>query len=116
MDYLFTLERRLLENEPMSYQVRFQSEKAFAPVELQEGDNLSNHLNITNSPILFGCRTGICGTCLIEVISTEGAPLHEKSENECDLLPIIANQNPKARLACQIKLNTNITIRPLEQE
>lgn len=38
------------------------------PVELEEESLLSEHLNIQNSPILFGCRIGICGTCSIEIL------------------------------------------------
>ncbi|MBC6436085.1 2Fe-2S iron-sulfur cluster binding domain-containing protein, partial [Nostoc sp. HG1] len=36
--------------------------------------NLSEHLTIQNSPVLFGCRTGICGTCLVEVNGTIPSP------------------------------------------
>ena len=85
------------------------SEKNYAPVRLRAGSILSEHLTIENSPLLFGCRTGICGTCL-SIIESEEGELAAASEDERDLLDIIAPDNPKARLACQIALSANITI------
>ncbi|MBW4562415.1 MAG: 2Fe-2S iron-sulfur cluster binding domain-containing protein [Mojavia pulchra JT2-VF2] len=46
----------------------------YVPITLEIHQNLSEHLTIQNSPVLFGCRTGICGTCLVEVIG-EISPL-----------------------------------------
>jgi ferredoxin len=84
-----------------------------APVRLQRDAILSEHLSIANSPVLFGCRTGICGTCLIAIESQERGELAEAGEDERDLLDIIAPDNAKARLACQIALCANITIKYL---
>jgi ferredoxin len=100
----------------MSRQVGFGDSSRFAPVVLEEGSNLSEHLTVRNSPILFGCRTGICGTCLIEVSEEKNGKLHARTEEEEDLLPLIAPGNPAARLACQICINADIRIRPLDQE
>ena len=80
---------------------------------LSDGANLSEHLTIENSPILFGCRTGICGTCLVEVLSDyPGSPPPPK-EDERELLAILAPNNPKARLACQLRATCNLKIQQL---
>ena len=100
----------------MIYEVGFGSESKFAPVHLEGGANLSEHLTAVNSPILFGCRTGICGTCLIEVLEETQGTLHSKTPQEEDLLPLIAPSHTQARLACQIQICANIKIQRLEQE
>src|SRR5688572_2866204 len=80
-------------------------------VELECGSNLAEKLNIHNSPILFGCRIGICGTCAIEVLEEEGEPLHPRTEEEKNFLETLAPGEDKLRLACQVKLNTHIKVR-----
>lgn len=77
---------------------------------LAAGAALSEHLDIRNSPLLFGCRTGICGTCLIEVLSQTNGELPAPSEDERALLDIVAPDNQRARLACQIAACADITI------
>jgi ferredoxin len=79
-------------------------------VRLKRDAILSEHLTIENSPVLFGCRTGICGTCLSEIISQEGGQLAEPSDDERELLDIIAPDNRRARLACQIAICADLTI------
>jgi ferredoxin len=96
----------------MKFEVSF-FESGFEPVELTEGANLSEHLTINNSPLLFGCRTGICGTCVIEVSEEFGGRLEAASSDERELLELMAPENPKARLACQIRLSANIKVKPL---
>ena len=86
------------------------SPESHAKIMLRRGSVLSEHLTIDNSPLLFGCRTGICGTCLIEVLSQENGDLPEPSEDEKELLDIVAPDNLKARLACQIQLCADIRI------
>src|SRR5262245_276521 len=83
------------------------------PVDLERGSILSECLNLANSPLLFGCRTGICGTCLIEVEAQENGELISPSVDEKELLELIAPDNPRARLACQIELCADIRIRYL---
>lgn len=99
----------LTEELPVKYTVEF-SNSDFPPVTLTEGSNLSEYLNSTNSPLLFGCRTGLCGTCIIDVQRESPDALHEKTDMEEGLLPILAPQSTTARLACQISLNTNICV------
>lgn len=82
-----------------------------APVSLERGALLSEHLSVENSPLLFGCRTGICGTCLIEVEEAINGELAAPTADELELLEIIAPGNRRARLACQIELRADIRIR-----
>jgi ferredoxin len=82
-------------------------ETDYSPITLQRHQNLSEHLTIQNSPVLFGCRTGICGTCLVEVIGE----IPPAQSDEQEMLDTLAPNNPNARLACQLDLTTNIEIR-----
>ena len=83
------------------------------PVSLPTGTKLSEQLTIINSPLLFGCRTGICGTCLVQV--EEGADtLTAPEPDEKEALEVYAPGNARARLACQIILNATIALRKIE--
>ncbi len=82
----------------------------FAPVEVPVDDELSYHLDAENSPLLFGCRTGICGTCLSEVLSGE---LAGPDQDEQEILELHAPDNPRARLVCQLKLSGDLALRHL---
>jgi len=55
--------------------------------------------------VLFGCEDGICGTCMIDVVSGEGN-LSELTKAEMDL-----ERDKKHRLACQCMIKKgNVTI------
>ena len=86
------------------------SVEGHAPVEVPEGQTLSEELDASNSPLLFGCRSGICGTCISQVDTGDVPP----DEEEQEIIELHAPDNPKARLACQINLTCDITIRPIE--
>ena len=86
---------------------------AFAPLDLPDLACLPLHLTVQNSPLLFGCRSGLCGTCLIEVESASG-DLEPPDDAETETLGIYAPGNVKARLACQLILSTDIRIRKIE--
>lgn len=79
----------------------------YQPIRLEKHQKLSEHLTIQNSPVLFGCRTGICGTCLVIVEGDIPPP----SEEEKEILEIFAPGNEQARLACQIDLTNDIEIK-----
>jgi len=87
-----------------------ETEQNFADVQVPAGKNLSEDLTVKNSPVLFGCRTGICGTCVVEVIAGAEA-LPAPDEDELEILDLYADGQPAARLACQIDLQADITIR-----
>lgn len=72
--------------------------------------DLARVLDASNAPILFGCRTGICGTCLVEVIEGEEHDFSPNSEEQ-ELLEIIADQAKHPRLACQMKIKNNLTLK-----
>lgn len=97
----------------MKYEISF-TQKEYAPVLLNGGDELSEKLTIQNSPILFGCRTGICGTCLIAIHEESPNPLHPRTNDEEEYIEGLYPENKNYRLACQIKLNTNIKIEKIK--
>ena len=96
----------------MTFKVEFIDSDKLS-LEIAEGACLSEKLTIHNSPILFGCRIGICGTCAIEVVE-DGGKLHERTYDENEFLGALAPGRDNVRLACQIHLNTNIKIRRTE--
>lgn len=83
-----------------------------APVSLPCGSNLSEHLDIETSPVLFGCRTGICGTCIVRL---DGA-VPEPDEDEQEVLEIYAPDEPAARLCCQVDLQADIAVTVIERD
>jgi ferredoxin len=60
--------------------------------------------------IPFGCRSGSCGACVIEVL--EGpASLGEPGPDELDFLEDLGRTGGGHRLACQCRLRGDATIR-----
>lgn len=98
--------------KPASHRVEFTDDK-YEPVELPHGAELSSALDAVNSPVLFGCRSCICATCLVEVESLSDPPLPPPEGEEAEVLEIYAPDNPRARLACQITLTADLRVRPL---
>lgn len=78
------------------------------PVTLPLEASLSEHLDAANSPLLFGCRTGICGTCLVRVTGDVAPPDDEEQE----MLEVFAEDDPQARLACQLKCRGDVSLVP----
>lgn len=60
--------------------------------------------------IRFGCKAGACGACVIEVLQG-GANLSEKSADENSFLLRLGHVGDEFRLACQCRLNGEVTIR-----
>ncbi|PSB03237.1 2Fe-2S iron-sulfur cluster-binding protein [Merismopedia glauca] len=89
----------------IEYLIKF-SDVKYKPIKLPQHSHLSEHLTVTNSPVLFGCRTGICGTCIVAIKGKISPPQADEKE----LLEILAPDNPQARLACQIDLTSDIEI------
>lgn len=85
----------------------------FASLDLPEGVTLSTELTAVNSPLLFGCRSGICGTCLAEVEVLSGS-CEPPAEEEAEALEIFAPENPKARLICQMRLTAEMSLCKIE--
>ncbi len=70
---------------------------------MEKGCNPSETLNSSNSPVLFGCRTGVCGTCLVE-ITNGGESIEPAGAAERELLEVLAPDNKLARLSCQFTI------------
>lgn len=58
--------------------------------------------------ILFGCRDGACGACLIRVLENP-THLSPMDEQERDFLETMAAR-PDERLACQCKVLGDVTV------
>lgn len=84
----------------------------FEPQEIPARACLPLHLTVQNSPLLFGCRSGLCGTCLIEVDAEPGAT-EPPASDEREALELYAPGNPKARLACQLVPLGSLRIRKI---
>lgn len=96
-----------------THRVEFPASR-FAPVELPDLARLPLHLTVENSPVLFGCRSGLCGTCLIEVEPLGVEPLQPPDMAEIETLDLYAPGNPRARLACQLVLSGAVRIRKIQ--
>ncbi len=95
-----------------SYTIKF-ADSDKPDLALQEGSELSEHLTALNSPMLFGCRAGICGTCLCEM-SVMSGELLGPSKDEQEALELYAPTNKSARLACQVVITADIIIKKIE--
>ena len=100
---------------PETFTVHLPRTDTYEPVNFPARSNLSAHLNIGNSPILFGCRTGICGTCVCVVRVLGTGSIAPPSEEERELLQLVAPEIPNARLACRIDLTAEISIHPIDE-
>lgn len=77
-------------------------------IEVADGYALIDLSDEHDTSILFGCRDGACGACMIKVVS--GAEhLSPMKEDEKDFLQTMAAR-PDERLACQCKLLGDVTI------
>lgn len=85
----------------------------YPSVVIEANEKLPDVLNDENSPIPFGCRNGICATCLVDIVEADGK-LAEPLEEEQLTLEICAPDNPKARLACQLNITANIKIKKID--
>ncbi len=87
----------------------------FAPQEIEAGCSLAEQLTVENSPLLFGCRTGICGTCLISLDPSTGSGANPADKAEREVLEMLVPDEAHARLACQIRIQGDLKIRVLEE-
>ena len=81
----------------------------YAPTSFSIDTPLSVGLTLQNSPILFGCRTGICGTCLVSATGN----MQSVDAEEKEVLEILAPNCSTARLACQIVPTGDLSLTPL---
>jgi ferredoxin len=85
------------------------TDRRFAPLELEVGQPLAEVLTIQNSPVLFGCRTGLCGTCIVAVTGDMTAA----TPAELELLELYGADDPAARLACQLDIRGDVMMAKL---
>lgn len=90
--------------------VHFVDDNLTATVE--SGQTLTDICDQHPTSILFGCRDGVCGTCLIEVESGIES-ISGITEAEQDMLEIMAEGNPKARLGCQCVIHGDVRLKIL---
>lgn len=65
--------------------------------------------------IPFGCRSGACGACLIEVVSGGIDALTPKGDAESAFLSVLGYEGESYRLACQCRVLDTVTISPISQ-
>jgi ferredoxin len=82
------------------------ADSPFDSIEIRAGQPLAEVLTVQNSPVLFGCRTGICGTCVVGVVGNVAAA----SQDELEILALYASDNPTARLACQLSVRGDVVM------
>jgi len=75
----------------------------FLAINVRPGKTIQDIVEASGSALPFGCRDGECGTCVISVESGMEymSPINEK---EKAVLATLNETNPKARLACQMKV------------
>jgi ferredoxin len=77
-------------------------------VQANQGQPLIEVATSNNSSIPFGCKNGICGTCLIKV--NKGmenlSPPEDKEKNTLAMF----GAGPQNRLTCQCKVNGDVEI------
>lgn len=77
-------------------------------IEVSEGVPLIDMCEDHDTSILFGCRDGACGACMVRVL--KGAENISKMEDsERDFLETMAAEDNE-RLACQCKVHGDIEI------
>jgi ferredoxin len=89
----------------MTHLVSF-GQPGYPPIRLPHGANLSEHLTVQNSPVLFGCRTGLCGTCR----SVVRGDLPPAGAEEREVLEIGEPFHAEARLLCQVPLVADLVV------
>jgi ferredoxin len=98
-----------VDSNTSSLQVSF-PDSPHSPILIASSISLSEVLTVQNSPVLFGCRTGICGTCMVKVWGNVIPP--EPLEQE--VLEAYGMTKPEARLACQLVVKGDIELRSID--
>lgn len=78
-------------------------------VEVEEGADLKEVARENGWPIMFACEDGVCGTCIVN--TTAGMEnLSKVEEVEEETLNAMGMDREKQRLACQCKVNGDVTL------
>ena len=86
---------------------------AHPPRRLRPGARLAEVLTAVDSPLLFGCRTGVCGTCAVTVVPLGAGRLAPPAGEEAELLALFHPGRDDVRLACQIDLSADVAVTPV---
>ncbi|MFH0944147.1 MAG: 2Fe-2S iron-sulfur cluster-binding protein [Planctomycetota bacterium] len=73
------------------------------------GTRVLDYCESNETPLAFGCLSGKCGTCVVEVLEG-GESLDPRNEDERETLEM-HDGTEGCRLACQIKVNGDLTLR-----
>ncbi len=77
-------------------------------IDVEAGQPLIDMCEDHDTSILFGCRDGACGACMVRIL--EGAEFVSKmDDNERDFLETMAAEENE-RLACQCKVYGDVTL------
>ena len=77
-------------------------------IDVADGYAMIDMCDDHDTSILFGCRDGACGACMIRVL--DGAEhLSPMQDDERDFLETMAAE-PDERLACQCRVSGNVRI------
>ena len=77
-------------------------------LEVNEGDALIDVCEDVETSILFGCRDGACGACMIQVLENP-QNLSPMEDHERDFLETMAAREGE-RLACQCRVLGDVSI------
>ena len=77
-------------------------------LDVKMGYSLADLCDSQDTSILFGCRDGACGACMVRVISGQ-ENLNPISEDEKDFLQTMAAEDNE-RLACQCAVHGDVVL------
>jgi ferredoxin len=103
---------RVAEIISSSMRISFEAE-GFPAMDVPLGAPLADILDGPHSPVFFGCKSGNCGTCLVDVNADQPSLLSVPSSDEREFLEAHAADRPTARLACQLKAVCNLKLKYL---
>ena len=75
----------------------------FLAINVIPGKTIQDIVEASGSALPFGCRDGECGTCVV-MIESGMEYMSEITAKEIAVLKTLNETNPKARLACQMKV------------
>lgn len=75
----------------------------FLAINVKPGKTIQDIVEASGSALPFGCRDGECGTCVV-MIESGMDYMSEINDKEKAVLKTVGETNPKARLACQMKV------------
>jgi ferredoxin len=78
--------------------------------QLPHNAHLSDAAELQLAGLMFGCRAGVCGICVIEVVDGMQNLSRPEDEETC-FLSLLGHEPEKKRLACQCRLQGDVTIR-----